>query len=180
MSLPVVSELHLFFWTADILDPNISISVSWSSGNIKEMPSLNNFFLSKIWSTYPIYPLNLTMVPTDHDIPFSRTFRDFWGTFSRSFQGLFFVISNIHSRKNYQQRTFQIRHIEIIWSWVCQKNGGGRFGYVLTFLDDFLYYGYNTGSNKSAWKGGSWGPPPEFFLRIRTKSCNSRQFWRVH
>ena len=67
---------------------------------------------------------------------FQGLFKDFWGTFSRSFQGLFFVLSNIHSWKNYQQWTFQIRHTEIIWSWVCQKNGGrGRFGYVfLTFF----------------------------------------------
>ena len=41
--------------------------------------------------------------------------------------------------------------------------GGGRFGYVfLTFLDDLVYYGYNTGSNNSAWKG-SRGPPQEKF-----------------
>ena len=41
------------------------------------------------------------------------------------------------------------------------------FGYVfLTFLDDLLYYGYNNGS--------------ENLIRISTKSCNSRQFWRVH
>ena len=39
-----------------------------------------------------------------------------------------------------------------------EKWGGGGFGYVfLTFLDDLLYYGYNTASNNSAWKG----PPPE-------------------
>ena len=52
-------------------------------------------------------------------------FKDFWGIFSRSFQGLFFALSNIHSQKNDQQWTFQIRHTETIWSWVHQKNGGG-------------------------------------------------------
>ena len=30
---------------------------------------------------------------------FQGLFKDFWGTFSRSFQGLFFVVSNIHSQK---------------------------------------------------------------------------------
>ena len=44
--------------------------------------------------------------------------------------------------------------------------GGGEILvlYVfLTFLDDLLYYGYNTASNNSACKGGGgvWGPPPE-------------------
>ena len=35
------------------------------------------------------------------------------------------------------------------------KNGGGRhLGMCLTFLDDLLYYSYNTTSNNSAWKGG--------------------------
>ena len=44
------------------------------------------------------------------------------------------------------------------------EEGGGRFGYVfLTFLDDLLYNGYNTGSNNSALKGGSGGPPSEKF-----------------
>ena len=52
-------------------------------------------------------------------------FKDFWGKFSRTFQGLFFVLSNIHSRKTDKQWTFQIRHTETIWSWVRQKNGGG-------------------------------------------------------
>ena len=111
-------------------------------------------------------------------------FKDFWGTFSRSFQGLFFVLSNISSQKIDKQWTFQIRHTETIWSWVRQRYGGGEFWVcVLTFfLDDLLYYGYNTASNNSAWKGGGvWGSTPRiFFIRISTKSCNSRQFWRVH
>ena len=108
--------------------------------------------------------LNL-VVPTGHDIPFQGLFKDFWGIFSRSFQGLFFVLSNIHSGKNYQQWTFQIRHTETIWSWVPQKNcGKGGFGYVfLTFSDDLLYYGYNTGSNNSAWKE-VWGSSPRKIL----------------
>ena len=47
---------------------------------------------------------------------FQRLFKDFWGTFSRSFQGLFFVLSNIHSQKKDKQWIFQIRHTETIWS----------------------------------------------------------------
>ena len=43
--------------------------------------------------------------------------------------------------------------------------GGGRFGYYvfLTFLDDLLYYGYNTASNNSAWKGGLGASPEKFY-----------------
>ena len=42
--------------------------------------------------------------------------------------------------------------------------GGGRFGYVfLTFLDNLLYYGYNTGLNNSVWEG-VWGSSPRIFL----------------
>ena len=42
--------------------------------------------------------------------------------------------------------------------------GGGIFGYVfLTFLDDLLYNGYNTGSNNSAWKGGLGVLSQKFF-----------------
>ena len=70
------------------------------------------------WNKY-----TYTMVPTDHDIPFSRTFqgllRYIFKEFSRTF------LSNIHSRKYDQQWTSQIRHAETIWSWVRQKNGGG-------------------------------------------------------
>ena len=62
-----------------------------------------------------------------------------------------------------------------------EKWGGGRFGYVfLNFLDDLLYYGYNTASNNTDWKGGLGVLPQKIFIRISTKSCNSRQFWRVH
>ena len=46
-------------------------------------------------------------------------------TFEVHFQGLFFVLSNIHLRQNDQQWTFQIRHTETIQSGVRQKNGGG-------------------------------------------------------
>ena len=56
---------------------------------------------------------------------FQGLFKDFWGTFSRSFQGLSFVLWNTNTRKNDQQWTFQIRHTETIWSWVHQRNGGG-------------------------------------------------------
>ena len=31
---------------------------------------------------------------------------------------------------------------------------GGILVCVFNFLDDLLYYGYNTASNNSAWKGG--------------------------
>ena len=72
---------------------------------------------------------------------------------------------------------------ETIWSLVRQKNvvGGFVFLYVfLTILDDLLYYGYNTAPNNSAWKGGLRVLPQKILIRISTKSCNSRQFWRVH
>ena len=50
-----------------------------------------------------------------------------------------------------------------------EKWWGGGFWYVfLTFLDDFLYYGYNTGSNNSAWKGGLGVLPQKIFIRIST------------
>ena len=41
---------------------------------------------------------------------------------------------------------------------------GAKFGDVfLTFLDDLLYYGHNTGSNNSAWKGGLGVLPQKIF-----------------
>ena len=57
---------------------------------------------------------NDTMVPTDHVRPFSRTFevhfqglfKDFWGSFARTFQGLFLVPSTIDSHKNRQYSLF--------------------------------------------------------------------------
>ena len=59
----------------------------------------------------------------------------------------------------------------------ARKMGGGGLGYVfLTVLDDMQYYGYNTDSNNSAWKGFLGVLPQKFFIRISTKSCNSRQF----
>ena len=94
---------------------------------------------------------------------FQGLFKDFWGSFSRSFQGLFFQTSICE--KNDQQWTFQIRHT----FGVCQKNGGGvgGFGYVfLTFLDDLLYYGYNTASNNPAWKGGLGSSPRKISLKL--------------
>ena len=91
------------------------------------------------------------MVPTDHDIPFSRTFQGLLRYIFKDFS-VFFVLSNIHLRKNDQQWTFQIRHrrdhLSLPEKW---WRGGGGFVYVfLTFLDDLLYYCYNTGSNNSA------------------------------
>ena len=44
---------------------------------------------------------------------------------------------------------------------------GVGFGYVfLTFLDDLLYYGYNTASNNSAWKGGLGSSPRKILLEL--------------
>ena len=37
---------------------------------------------------------------------FQGLFKDIWGKFSRSFQGLFFVLSNIHSRKKWSTMDF--------------------------------------------------------------------------
>ena len=43
---------------------------------------------------------------------------------------------------------------------------GGSFGYeFLTFLDDLLYYGYNTDSNNSARKGGLEVLTQKFFYQ---------------
>ena len=52
----------------------------------------------------------------------------------------------------------------------------------LTFVDDLLYYGSNTDSNNSASKGGGGlgDLHQKNFIRISTKSCNSRVIWRVH
>ena len=52
------------------------------------------------------------MVPTDHDFPFSRSFQGILRFIFKEFSRTFFVLSNIHSRKNDQQWTFQIRHKE--------------------------------------------------------------------
>ena len=38
---------------------------------------------------------------------FQGLFKDFWGTFSRTFQGLFFVLSNIHSQKMIKNGLFK-------------------------------------------------------------------------
>ena len=88
-------------------------------------------------------------------------FKDFSRTFEVHFQGLFFVLSNIHSRKmDFSNKTYRDH---LIFS-SQEKWWGGDLGMFLTFLDDLLYYGYNTGSNNSAWKGGVWGSSPGKFL----------------
>ena len=122
------------------------------------------------------------MVPTDHDIPFSRTFqgllRYIFKEFSRTFLCSFkHPFAEKWSTMDFSNKT------ETIWSRVPKKNGGGGgFGmcFFVTFLDDLLYYDYNTASNNSAWKGGLGVLPHKKIIRISTKSCNSRQFWRVH
>ena len=53
---------------------------------------------------------------------------------------------------------------------------GGYGSVFLTFLDDLLYYGYNTASKNS----GLGVLPQKIFIRISTKSYNSKQFCRVH
>ena len=93
---------------------------------------------------------------------FQGLFKDFWGTFSRTFQGLFFVLSNFHSRKNDQQWTFQIRYTETIWFWVCQKNGGEGeilvcvFNFFRWFAVLWLWYSLK----QFSLKGGVWGSSP--------------------
>ena len=48
-----------------------------------------------------------------------------------------------------------------------EKWGGGEIWVcVLIFLDDFLYYGYNTCSNNSAWKGGLGVLPQKNLLEL--------------
>ena len=90
------------------------------------------------------------MVPTDHDIPFPRTFqgllryifKDFSRTFLCSFKHPF-------AKK---QWIFPIRHTETIFILSSPEKWWGRdLGMCfLTCLDNLLYYGYNTGSNNSA------------------------------
>ena len=118
---------------------------------------------------------NTTWFPQIMTYLFQRLFKDFWGTFSRTFQGLFFVLSNIHSRKNDKPLTFKIRHTETIWFWFRPKNGGGgiRVWVFNFFFNDLLYYGHNTASNNSAWKGGLGVLPQKNFISISTKSFNS-------
>ena len=90
----------------------------------------------QVWLLYHRAPkLTISWFPQIMTYLFQGLFKDFWGTFSRSFQGLFFVLSNIYSQKNDQQWTFQIRHTETIWSWVHQRKGGGDLGMCfLTFF----------------------------------------------
>ena len=128
----------------------------------------------------------IVMVPTDHDIPFSKTFqgllryifKDFSRTFLCSFKHLF---AKKWSTMDFSNKTYRDH---LILSSPEKWWGGGERGdlgmCVLTLLDDLLYYGYNTNSNNYAWKGGLGVLPQKNFIRISTKSCNSRQFWRVH
>ena len=145
------------------------MNLSWhNTDQVRLSSRLTNFYRSYCPLLNISFPsFSVSMVPTDHGIPFSRTFKV-------NFQGLFFVLSNINSLKNgllmdFSNKTYRDH---LILSSPDKWCGGGIWvpGYVfLTFLHDLLYYGYNTGSNDSA-----------FFFRISTKSCNSRQFWRVH
>ena len=104
-----------------------------------------------------------SMVPTDHDIPFSRTFqgllRYIFKDFSRTFLcSLKHPFAKKWSTMDFSKKTYRDHLI----SSLLEKcwGGGGRFGYVfLTFSDDLLYYGYNTGSNNPAWRG-VWGSSP--------------------
>ena len=68
---------------------------------------------------------------------FQGLFKDFWCTFSRTFQGLFFVLSSIHSRKKLSTMDFSnktYRDHLILSSPEKWFGGGGSFGYVfLTF-----------------------------------------------
>ena len=87
------------------------------------------------------------MVPTDHDIPFSRTFqgllRYIFKEFSRTF---------LCSFKHPFAKKLSTMDIQIPFDLeFARKMGGGGFRYVfLTILDDLLYYDYNTASNNSA------------------------------
>ena len=115
---------------------------------------------------YLMYALTLTqcMVPTDHDIPFSRTFqgllryifKDFSRTFLCSFKHPFA-----------KQWTFQIRHTETIWSWVRQKKGEGRgvwvcvFNFFRRFAALWLYY-----SLKQFCLKGGGSSPRKFLLEL--------------
>ena len=124
------------------------------------------------------------MVPTDHDIPFSRTFQGLLRYLFKDFSRTFLCSFKHPFEKNDQQWTFQIRHTETIWSWVRQKNGGGGgiLVYVfLKYLDDLLYYMVIIQPQIILLEMGVWGSSTRnFFMIISTKSCNSRQFWRIH
>ena len=59
------------------------------------------------------------------------------------------------SNKTYRDLAFDLEFARTMVGAAGGGGGGGRFGYMfLTFLDYLLYYGYNTGSTNSAWKGG--------------------------
>ena len=90
------------------------------------------------------------MVPTDHDIPLSRTFEvHFQGVF-KDFS-LFFQTSicekmiNIGLFTEDIQRPFDLEFAKKKMVW-----GDKVYVYVFNFLDDLLYYGYNTDSNTFA------------------------------
>ena len=116
--------------------------------------------ISLHWN-WRFFHVNETKVPTDHDIPF-------WRTFEVHFQGVFkdfslFSQTSIVTKWSTMDFSNQTYRDHLILSSPEKWWGRGRFWYVfLTFLDDLLYYGYNTGSNNCPWKG-VWG----------SKSCDS-------
>ena len=94
------------------------------------------------------------MVPTDHDIPFSRTFQGLLRYIFKDFSRTFLCSFKHPFAKNDKQWTFQIRHIETInfdLEFVRKMVGGDLDMCFLTFLDDLQF----------CLKGGSGGPPPE-------------------
>ena len=55
---------------------------------------------------------------------FQGLFKDFWGTFSRTFQGLFFVLSNIHSQKKLSTMDFSNKTYREHLILSLPENGG--------------------------------------------------------
>ena len=91
------------------------------------------------------------MVPTDHDIPFSRTFqgllRYIFKDFSRTFLCSF-------------KHIFTKKRLTMDFSNKTYRGGGGDLHVFSTFLDDLLYYGYQYRLKQICLKEGVWGSSP--------------------
>ena len=108
--------------------------------------------------------IGFTPVPSPSWFPqimlylFQGLFKDFWGTFSRTFQGLFFVLSNIHSPKNDQQWTYSDH---LILS--SPENGGGGGEILVCDFNFFRWFAVLWLLNRFkqlCLKEGSGVPPP--------------------
>ena len=122
------------------------------------------------------------MVPTDHDIPFSRTFqgllmyifKEFSRTLLCSFKRPFMKKLSTMDFSNKTCRDHLILSSPEKWwgeIWVCVFICFRWFRCIMVIIQaqTFLLK-----------RGGGLGVlPQKIFIRISTKSCNCRQFWRV-